>query len=110
MSHKWPVHQMDVANAFLHGELNETVYMSQPRGFEDSIHPSHVCLLKKVIYSLKQAPRQWFNTFSAHLLSCGFQHSQSDHSLLILSKPQLKLYLLIYVDGILIAGPDDSAV
>ncbi|XP_020676504.1 uncharacterized protein LOC110095338 [Dendrobium catenatum] len=110
MYHKCPVHQMDVANAFLHGDLHETFYMSQPRGFKDSLHPNHVCLLKKAINGLKQAPRQWFNTFSAYLLSLGFNHSQSDHSLIILSTTHLQIYLVIYVDDILVSGTDDTAV
>ncbi|PKU68057.1 Retrovirus-related Pol polyprotein from transposon TNT 1-94 [Dendrobium catenatum] len=110
MFHKWPVHQMDVSNAFLHGDLNETVYMTQPRGFEDNMHPTYVCLLKKAIYGLKQAPRQWFNTFSTYLLSHGFCHSQSDHSLLTLSSAQLQIYLVIYVDDILITGNNEAAV
>ncbi|CAM8883065.1 unnamed protein product [Rhodiola kirilowii] len=49
---------MDVKTAFLHGNLNETIYMSQPIGFEDSSKPNHGCLLKKSIYDLKQLPRQ----------------------------------------------------
>ncbi|GJR62277.1 ribonuclease H-like domain-containing protein [Tanacetum coccineum] len=59
VSRKWPIHQLDVKNAFLNGDLSKTVYMHQPPGFVDSRYPHHVCLLQRSLYGLKQAPRAW---------------------------------------------------
>ncbi|PKU77905.1 Retrovirus-related Pol polyprotein from transposon TNT 1-94 [Dendrobium catenatum] len=106
----WPVHQLDVTNAFLHGSLEETVYMRQPQGFVDATHPNHVCLLRKAIYGLKQAPRQWYNTLTSSLVELGFHHSKSDPSLLIFHKCNIKLFLIIYVDDLLLTGNDASAI
>ncbi|GJY93874.1 ribonuclease H-like domain-containing protein, partial [Tanacetum coccineum] len=58
-SRHWPVHQLDVKNAFLHGDLSEIVYMHQPLSFWDSTHPDYVCLLQRSLYGLKQAPRKY---------------------------------------------------
>ncbi|GJW08473.1 ribonuclease H-like domain-containing protein [Tanacetum coccineum] len=57
VSRHWPIHQLDVKNAFLNGDLSKTVYMHQPLGFVDPQHPTHVCLLQRSLYGLKQAPR-----------------------------------------------------
>ncbi|GKB61103.1 ribonuclease H-like domain-containing protein [Tanacetum coccineum] len=75
-SRHWPVHQLDVNNAFLHGDLSEKVYMHQPPGFRDSSHRDYVCLLQRSLYRLKQASRAWFQRFAAYitriLLGCSY--------------------------------------
>ncbi|XP_073365843.1 uncharacterized protein [Aegilops tauschii subsp. strangulata] len=103
-SHSWPIHQLDVKNAFLHGDLKETVYCSQPAGFVDSAHPDHVCLLNKSLYGLKQAPRTWFLWFKSFLLSIGFCASKSDSSLFIRHHGSSIAYLLVYVDDIILTA------
>ncbi|PKU66914.1 Retrovirus-related Pol polyprotein from transposon TNT 1-94 [Dendrobium catenatum] len=107
---EWKVQQLDVANAFLHGNLSEKVYMHQPKGFEDKLYPNHVCCLHKAIYGLKQAPRQWYNTFTSHLVSLGFTHSNADPSLLVFKHNDIQIYLLMYVDDILITGNNPTLI
>ncbi|GKA69217.1 putative zinc finger, CCHC-type containing protein, partial [Tanacetum coccineum] len=72
---------MDVKTAFLNGELNEVVYVSQPEGFVDPEHPSHVYRLKKALYGLKQAPRAWYDKLSAFLIKSGFTKGVVDPTL-----------------------------
>jgi len=104
VSRKWPLRQLDVQNAFLHGDLKETVYLRQPPGFIDSQKPDHLCLLHKSLYGLKQAPRAWFNSLSGALLQLGFLGSKTDPSLFIYSHHGALLYMLVYVDDIILTG------
>jgi len=100
----WPIHQLDVKNAFLHGTLNETVYMQQPPGFIHPQKPHHVCLLKKSLYGLRQAPRAWFDKFSIFLLENGFSCSTTDPSLFVFHHGLDTILLLLYVDDIVLTG------
>ncbi len=83
VSQNWPLRQLDVKNAFLHGTLKEEVYMAQPHGYIDSTNSHYVCKLHKSIYGLKQAPSAWFESFTTQLLHLGFTTSTSDSSLFI---------------------------
>ncbi|GJY31112.1 ribonuclease H-like domain-containing protein [Tanacetum coccineum] len=83
VSRQWPIHQLDVKNAFLNGDLSETVYMHQPLSFVDSRYPNHVCLLQRSLYGLKQAPRAWFQRFAGYATRAGFSPSRCDSSLFI---------------------------
>jgi hypothetical protein len=83
VSRSWPIHQLDVKNAFLHGHLDETVYCQQPPGFVDSEAPDHVCLLQKSLSGLKQAPRAWHQRFFGYIQQIGFTVSASDPSLFV---------------------------
>ncbi|KAJ9566586.1 LOW QUALITY PROTEIN: hypothetical protein OSB04_002552 [Centaurea solstitialis] len=81
ISRNWPIHQLDVKNAFLNGDLTETVYMRQPPGYVNSSFPDHVCRLRKALYGHKQAPRAWYHRFAVYLTSLGFLSSKTDTSL-----------------------------
>ena len=76
LSRSWPMHQLDVKNAFFHGTLSETVYCSQSAGFVDSSRPDMVCRLNKSLYGLKQAPRVWYSRFATFLLTLGVHRGQ----------------------------------
>jgi hypothetical protein len=104
ISSGWPIRQIDVQNAFLHGWISEDVYMTQPLGFIHPQFPQHVYKLHKALYGLKQAPCAWFSRLSDRLLELGFVRSRSDSSLFILYTPQCTTYVFIYVDDILITS------
>jgi hypothetical protein len=104
LSRSWPVHQLDVKNAFLHGTLFETVYCSQPAGFVDSSRPDMVCRLNKSLYGLKQAPRAWYSRFATFLLTLGFTEAKSDTSLFVYRRGDETSYLLLYVDDIVLTA------
>jgi histone deacetylase 1/2 len=75
--------QLDVKNAFLHGILEEEVYMRQPLGYEDKGKPNHICKLDKALYGLKQAPRAWYSRLSDKLINISFVASKADMSFYI---------------------------
>jgi len=83
LSRSWPIHQLDVKNAFLHGNLSETVYCSQPTGFEDRAHPDYVCWLNRSLYGLKQATRAWYSRFASYIIQLGFVEAKTDTSLFV---------------------------
>ncbi|CAL1375244.1 unnamed protein product [Linum trigynum] len=99
----WLIHQMDVSNAFLHGELNEEVYMKPPPGM-NLPDKRMVLKLKKSLYGLKQASRQWFAKLASSLLKNGFAQTASDYSMFVKRIQGRMLIVLVYVDDILIAG------
>jgi hypothetical protein len=108
LSKSWPMHQLDVKNAFLHGTLTETVYCAQPTGFVDSSRPDHVCKLNRSLYGLKQAPRAWRTRFASYITSLGFMEAKSDASLFIYHHGTEVAYLLLYVDDIVLTASSQS--
>uniref|UniRef100_A0A2N9G9A2 Integrase catalytic domain-containing protein n=1 Tax=Fagus sylvatica TaxID=28930 RepID=A0A2N9G9A2_FAGSY len=110
VSRGWSLRQLDVNNAFLQGHLSETVHMQQPPGFVDQDHPSYVCKLRKAIYGLKQAPRAWYHELRTFLLSSGFKNSHADTSLFVLTTAAQKMYILVYVDDLIITGDNTKMI
>uniref|UniRef100_A0A2N9HYA6 Reverse transcriptase Ty1/copia-type domain-containing protein n=1 Tax=Fagus sylvatica TaxID=28930 RepID=A0A2N9HYA6_FAGSY len=104
VSLNWPLRQLDVRNAFLHGTLQEEVYMTQPPGYVHPYFPSHVCKQHKSFYGLKQAPRAWFESFTGQLLHLSFTASSIDSFLFIFQDKQVIAYLLFYVDDIVLTS------
>ena len=98
---QWNIHQIDINNAFLNGDLHEDVYMQQLASFIFA-NPQLVCKLKKAIYGLKQAPRSWYKKLSITLQSLGFNSTTSDPSLFVRFTHSSSLFVLIYVDDIII--------
>jgi hypothetical protein len=106
----WAIRQIDVNNAFLHGTLSEDVFMSQPPGFSHPQFPQHICKLRKALYGLKQAPRAWFSRLSNRLLELGFYGAKSDSSLFTFKSAAFTMFILIYVDDIIITCSHAPAI
>ncbi|GJS05104.1 retrovirus-related pol polyprotein from transposon TNT 1-94 [Tanacetum coccineum] len=102
------IYQLDVKRAFLNGELKEEVYVSQPEGFVDQDNPSHVYKLKKSLYSLKQAPRTWYDMLSSFLISQHFSKGAVDPTLFTRKARNDLLLVQIYVDDIIFASTNTS--
>ncbi|GJU53066.1 copia LTR rider [Tanacetum coccineum] len=106
----YELEQLDVKTAFLHGNLEETIYMRQPPGFEEGTG-NKVCLLKKSLYGLKQSPRQWYKRFDVYMISNGFSRSSYDSCVYFKEfAPGMYIYLLLYVDDMLIACKSKSEI
>ncbi|GJZ14333.1 ribonuclease H-like domain-containing protein [Tanacetum coccineum] len=103
VQNSWPLYQLDINNAFLYGDLDETIYMTLPEGFF-SPNDKRVCKLKKFLYGLKQSPRQWNAKLTQALIGNGFSQSKSDYSLFTKSNDHGFLALLVYVDDIIVTG------
>ena len=101
----WELEQMDVKTAFLYGEVDEVIYVTQPTGFEVG-DKSKVCKLKKALYGLKQSPRVWYNTLAAFLKELGFEPIAADYSVFTNGS----CIISVYVDDILLAGPDKKEI
>jgi len=100
----WHLKQLDVNNAFLHGELHEEIYMQVPPGMDSSA--GQVCKLNKSLYGLRQASRQWYEKLSSFLILQGYARSNADHSLFLRRTDNSITIALVYVDDIILAGND----
>ncbi|GJY18649.1 retrovirus-related pol polyprotein from transposon TNT 1-94 [Tanacetum coccineum] len=114
----WDITQMDVSNAFLHGDLFKDVYMhlfmgyvSKGENVQDSkLSSSKVCKLRKSLYGLKKAPRQWFAKLSNALLSFGYKQYKADYSLFTKTNAEGFIVVLVYVDDLMITSSDSTQI
>ncbi|KAK4399873.1 Retrovirus-related Pol polyprotein from transposon RE1 [Sesamum angolense] len=106
--YSWAIHQVDINNAFLHGYLDEDIYMIPPEGY--NVSQGKVCKLRRSLYGLKQASRQWNQEFTSQLLKYGFMQSQNDHCLFIQTRAHDVVFLLVYVDDVLITSSKESLI
>ena len=106
---KWPMFQLDINNAFLHGDLFEEVYMKIPEGLQTS-SPNNVRKLQKSLYGLKQSLRQWFAKLTMQLHHQGFVQLKSDYSLFIKRTPLSITIAAVYVDDIILTENSMPAI
>ncbi|RVW48432.1 Retrovirus-related Pol polyprotein from transposon TNT 1-94 [Vitis vinifera] len=107
----WPLYQLDIKNAFLHGDLAEEVYMEQPPGFVAQGESGLVCRLRRSLYGLKQSPRAWFSRFSSVVQEFGMLRSTADHSVFYHHNSLGQcIYLVVYMDDIVITGSDQDGI
>jgi len=105
----WPLKQLDVNNAFLHGDLNEVIYMQLPLGMKVK-GENQVCLLNKSLYGLKNASRQWYAKLCSFLLMHDFKQTSVDHSLFVKHVHNKITILPVYVDDIILTGNDIDVI
>ena len=99
----WSLHQLDVKNEFLNGDLEEEAYKEVPPGIEGSLTKNKVCKLQKSLYRLKHSPCAWFDRFVKFAIKCGYKQCQSDHTLFVKFSAEEKVAILIvYVDDIIL--------
>ena len=99
---------MDVETAFLNGKVTTEVYVNQPKGFEDGTE--RVYKLSKALYGLRESPRDWYECFDKYVMKLGFRKSNVELCLYIHGKDEDIVYLLIYVDDLLICGKDEKKI
>ena len=109
-TYNWDLHQLDMKNVFLHGDLQEEVYMEQPPGFVAQGEIGRVCRLRKSLYGLKQSPRAWFSKFSQAVEKFGMQKSKSDPSVFYKNSSSGIILLVEYVDDIVIIRSDSKGI
>ena len=106
----WSLHQLDVSNDFLYGDLEEQVFMEQPPRYVAQGESSKVCFLQKAIYGLKQSPRARFAKFSGLLAAFGFTSCAADPTVLSKKTKGGLVILAVYVDDIILSGSDDTSI
>ncbi|GJT22093.1 putative ribonuclease H-like domain-containing protein [Tanacetum coccineum] len=102
------VYQLDVKSAFLYGEIEEEVYVTQPKGFEDPYFPKHVYRVVKALYGLHQAPRAWYARLSTFLLQHNYRRGTIDKTLFIKKDSRDIILVQVYVDDIIFGSTNKA--
>ena len=106
----WPLHQLDIQNAFLHDNLDDEVYMEVPAGYTGSIKTKIVCKLERALYGIKQSTQAWFGRFSLAMRKYGYRQSNSDYTLFLKHRQSKVTALIVYVDDMIITGDDAEEI
>jgi hypothetical protein len=104
------VEQMDVKTTFLHGDIEEEIYMKQLEGFVVKGKKELVCKLKKSLYGLKQSPRMWYQKFDTYILGLGFSRRKVDHCVYFKLVGDHFIYVVLYVDDMLLIGNNKEII
>ena len=96
--------QLDVKTAFLHGDLDDEIFMEQPEGYVQHRKGKLVCKFRKSLYGLKQSPRKWYKKFDSFMVSQGYTRSEYDHCLYFKKLNDVFIILVLYVDDMLIVS------
>jgi hypothetical protein len=104
------VEQMDVNTTLLHGDLEEEIYMKQPKGFAMKGKKELDCKLKKSLYGLKQSPRMWYQKFDTYILRLGFTRSKANHYVYFKLVGDHFAYVILYVDDMLLIGNNKEII
>ena len=102
--------QLDVKKAFLHGDLEEDIYMIQPEGFIVQGQENLVYKLRKSLYGLKQAPRQWYKKFDSFMHRIGFKRCDANHCCYVKFFDSSYIIILLYMDDMLIVGSSNEEI
>ncbi|CAL5390436.1 unnamed protein product [Camellia sinensis] len=108
---QWPVYQLDVKSAFLNGDLQEEVYVTQPEGFMIEGKETKVYKLRKTLYGLKQAPRAWYSKIDGYFQQNGFLRSENEPTLYVKKEGKNDFIIIcLYVDDIIYTSSSSSFV
>ena len=102
----WKIHQMDVKKTFLNGQIEEEMYIEKPEGFETFDRESHVCLLKRALYALKQAPFPCYTMIDNYFTKLGFMKNEADANLYHIVVEGKLLIILFYIGDLILTGDD----
>jgi hypothetical protein len=109
-SFDFEIEQMGVKTTFLHGDLEEEIFMKQPEGYAMKGKKELVCKLKKSLDGLKQSPRMWYQKFDTYMLGLGFTRRKEDHCVYSKLIGDHFIYLVLYVDDMLVIGNNKEII